>query len=214
MGVPTVVGYTERYHQLKNFISEYTSNGDRILVETGIQSETKVFSLAFNREFIGSAYPRRKDPSQFVKGYLWQKKVEAWSSSELKAALNRWGVSWVFVLSEGYRSVFVEATGNSGTRVDRYYIFKVPAPNTKFLIGSGDVNASINRISLQNLRAKNGIVVIKYRYHPAWKAPSGVKIHRYEIPEDAVGFIALENPPQNVVLQFDPIAMLKAQWPL
>ena len=79
--------------------------------------------------------------------------------------------------------------------------------------GKGEVTAGINRLELAELRPDQGLVVLRYRYHPAWNAPPGVVLEPHPIPEDAVGFLALRDPPPSVTLRFSPRDMLFAAWP-
>ena len=93
-----------------------------------------------------------------------------------------------------------------------YRAFDVSKSPGRFLVGHGDVVASFNRIELTNLReGDNGWIVIRYRYHPAWE--SETEVRRFEIPEDPAGFIALQHPPNNLVLKFNAWAMFQRSWP-
>jgi hypothetical protein len=57
------------------------------------------------------------------------------------------------------------------------------------------------------------MIVLRYRFHPAWWSAGGQPVLRYPVPEDIGGFIALRDPGRNVTLHFDPAAMLRAFWP-
>ena len=69
------------------------------------------------------------------------------------------------------------------------------------------------RVELGELQPEEGLVVLRYRFHPAWKAVPAAVIEPYPIPEDRAGFIALRNPPPELILEFDTRAMLTADWP-
>lgn len=68
-------------------------------------------------------------------------------------------------------------------------------------------------LELEDLVPEGGRVVLRYRYHPAWKGPPGLRIERHPVPEDPAGFLSLIDPPREAVLRFDPRAMLSAPWP-
>ena len=105
------------------------------------------------------------------------------------------------------------ATRSQGVRVGDYTAFRTLTRPSRFLAGRGSVRATLNRIDLTDLVAEDGLVVLRYRYHPAWTTTSGTTIERFEVPEDPRGFLALRNPPPEVRLRFDSWGMLTATWP-
>jgi hypothetical protein len=128
--------------------------------------------------------------------------------------MNRWGVTWVFVQTNEAHALLAAVTGASSVTVGEYRAFQVPSASTsRFLVGRGRVAAQVNRFDLSDVEADNGLIVLRYRYHPAWRSDSGQPVRRYPIPEDNTGFIAMENPGRNVTLRFDPAGMLRASWP-
>jgi hypothetical protein len=131
----------------------------------------------------------------------------------LQQALDRWGVSWVFTKTDEARDLFAETTGEPGLPVGKYHAFRTASSSSRFLVGSGRLAANINRLELTDVQADNGMVVLKYRYHPAWKTDSGEAVVRHSIPEDPSGFLAIENPGREVTLRFDPAAIFGAAWP-
>lgn len=168
--------------------------------------------LVLGREVVGNTFPLEGDPAQFLQHGLLGRRFEDWSAEELRAALDRWGISWVFTRTEEAAQLIRTATHSEGVCVGRYRAFRTLSRPSRFLIGDGNLTAKVNRIDLSNLVAKDGLVVLRYRYHPAWKTPSGVRIERYEIPEDPRGFLAVRNPPSVVSLRFDAWGMLTASW--
>jgi hypothetical protein len=63
------------------------------------------------------------------------------------------------------------------------------------------------------VRPEDGLVVLWYRYHPAWLASNGQRVEHYPVPEDPAGFIALRSPPAELTLRFSPWGMLWTPWP-
>lgn len=198
---------------LGDFVNHRTAPTDRLLIQTRLQSEPKVMALAFGREVVGNTYPKRYDPAQFRNKVLWGKELDSWSSRELRSALKRWGIAWVFSCTEEARALFAEAISSPGEAVGKYHAFQVPDSPTRFLVGKGSVKAKVNRLELTELVPENGLVVLRYRYHPAWQTTSGLTVQQYPVLEDPSGFIALRSPPHTVILRFDPLAMLRAPWP-
>jgi hypothetical protein len=201
------------------FLDTHTTTDDRLLVQSidGYQYEgyeAKAFPLTYNREVIGNTFPEIDDPAQFHHEFLWGKMLSSWQPADLGASLERWGVSWVFVQTDEAHELLAATTGVPSVSVGPYRAFQLPLASTsRFLIGRGQVAAKVNRLNLSDIEAENGLVVLRYRFHPAWRASGGESILRYPIPEDIVGFIAVKNPGRNLTLHFDPRAMLRAPWP-
>jgi hypothetical protein len=200
------------------FITEQTTPADRLLIQSsdGYRHggfETKIFPLRFQREVIGSNFSAVHDPAQFLDKVLLGRELKDWSKEELKLALNRWGVSWVFTANSEGHALFTNTIGPSVAEVGSYRAFQVSPAATRFLIGDGVMEAKVNRIELKNLRSKDGLVVIRYRYHPSWRATSDMPVFSYPIVEDPSGFIALKDPPEEVTLRFDPLALMAKPWP-
>jgi hypothetical protein len=201
-----------------HFITERTTSADRLLIQSsdGYRHggfETKIFPLRFQREVIGSNFSAVHDPAQFLDKVLLGRELKDWSKEELKLALNRWGVSWVFTANSEGHALFTNTIGPPVAEVGSYRTFQVSPAATRFLIGDGVMEAKVNRIELKDLRSKDGLVVIRYRYHPSWRATSDMPVFSYPIPEDPSGFIALKDPPETVTLRFDPLALMAKQWP-
>jgi MFS family permease len=203
---------------LREFVDVRTSPGDRLLVQSsdGYQQggyEARVLPLVYGREIVGCTFSSVENPAQFLRDVLLGRRLSDWSPEELRGALDRWGISWSFTKTEEARVLFEATTGQPGDPVGKYHAFRVTEPVSRFLIGGGQVSAGINRLRLTGLKPDDGLVVLRYRYHPAWKASPGVVLEPYPIPEDPVGFLALEDPPPDVTLDFSPRDMLFAPWP-
>ncbi|MGB3562502.1 MAG: hypothetical protein WBC09_05520 [Thermoanaerobaculia bacterium] len=203
---------------LRQLLDEQTTPMDRLLVQSrdGYQEggyEARVLPLAYGREIVGCTFSSVENPAQFLRDVLLGRRLSDWSPDELRGALDRWGISWVFTRTEEARALFEATTGEPGDPVDRYHAFRLGGPVDRFLIGGGEVSAEVNRLQLTGLKPDEGLVVLRYRYHPAWNAPPGVAVEPYPIPEDPVGFLALRDPPPSVTLRFSPRDMLFAPWP-
>jgi hypothetical protein len=213
LGLPQSVPTPRLVEPLTEFVYARTDPQDRLLVQTVVQCEPNILAAVWGREVVGNAYPDQYDPANFLADRLWGQGLAAWKPAELRAALERWGVSWVFTSDEAAGRVVAAACGEEGEPVGVYRAFRVPGRLGRFLVGTGEVNAGVNRLELTGLRPDCGLVVLRYRYHPAWRASEGVVVERYAVPEDPTGFIALRNPPETVMLQFDAVGMFGARWP-
>jgi hypothetical protein len=200
------------------FVTQHTAPTDRLLIQSsdGYRHggfESKVFPLRFDREVIGTNYPAVADPAQFLDKVLLGRELNNWSTEELKAALERWGVTWAFTVTPEGDQLLTDAVGAPAAEVGNYRAFRMRTAPTRFLVGQGLIEAQVNRLELKKLRSQNGLIVIRYRYHPAWKSTPEVAISPYSIPEDSYGFIAIKDPPESVTLRFDPLMMVHAEWP-
>jgi hypothetical protein len=202
-----------------DFVTEQTTPADRLLIQSpdGHRHggfETKIFPLRFKREVIGSTFSAVHDPAQFLDKVLLGRELKDWTKDELKATLDRWGVSWVFTANSEGQALFTNTIGSPVAELGLYRAFRVsPAPATRFLLGAGVMEAKVNRIELKDLRSKDGLIVIRYRYHPSWRAKPDMPVFSYPIAEDPSGFIALKDPPETVTLHFDPLALMAKPWP-
>ncbi|RMH04078.1 MAG: hypothetical protein D6704_11735 [Nitrospirae bacterium] len=197
---------------LVTFIHNRTQPDERLLIQS-MAWEPRVYPLLLQREVVGNTFPFVKDPAQFLPTLLWGRPINTWEPETLRAILDRWGITWCFTHNAVATSLFQRLTGTPGITVGPYHAFHVGTSSEKFLLGEGRVEVSVNRIELAHLRAQNGLVVLRYRYHPAWEATPPVRITPYPIPEDPIGFLALNDPPENVTLTFRPWKMLHVTWP-
>ncbi len=110
-------------------------------------------------------------------------------------------------------ALFAKTLGEPGKLVGAYQVFTVRPPTGRFLIGEGKVKAALNRLQLSGVHPERELVVLRYRYHPAWVASNGQRVEYFPVPEDPAGFIALRNPPAELTLRFSPWAMLWTPWP-
>jgi hypothetical protein len=203
---------------LRQLLDEQTVPMDRLLVQShdGYQEggyEARVLPLAYGREIVGCTFSSVENPAQFLRDVLLGRRLSDWYPDELRGALDRWGISWVFTKTEEARDLFAATTGQLGDPVGNYHAFRIGEPVDRFLIGGGEVSAGINRLQLTGLEPDDGLVVLRYRYHPAWNAPPGVAVEPYSISEDPIGFLALRDPPPSVTLRFSPRDMLFSPWP-
>jgi hypothetical protein len=203
---------TSASQTLKAFVMEQTSPGDRLLIQS-LDWQTKAMPLSLGREVIGHTFPVLNDPIQFKANSVFGKPLGIWQSEELRNTLQRYGVAFVLTLTPGAGVLFAKTLGEPGHSVGSYQVFTVHSAAGRFLIGEGEVKAALNRLELSGIRPERGLVVLRYRYHPAWLASSGQRVERYAVPEDPAGFIALRNPPAELTLKFSPWGMLWTPWP-
>ncbi|MBK7973377.1 MAG: hypothetical protein IPK07_08880 [Deltaproteobacteria bacterium] len=134
--------------------------------------------------------------------------IGAWSSDELRALFDRYAIGEVLVWSDDARAALasrpevVEPHGGLGG----FTLFRVRAPSSRFLLGRGRIETSLDRIELSELVPEEGRVAIRYHYDPRLRAVPEVAIERVVVDGDPIGFIALRDPPPRVRLGFRPEA--------
>jgi len=203
---------TSASQTLKGFVIEHTSPGDRLLIQS-LDWQTKAMPLSLGREVIGTTFPVFDDPVQFKAHSVFGKAFGAWTPEALRDTLRRYGVAFALTLTPEAGSLLAKTAGEPEKSVGAYQVFSVRPSTGRFLIGEGKVKAAFNRLELSAVQPERGLVVLRYRYHPAWLASNGQRVEHYPVPEDPAGFIALRNPPAELVLKFSPWAMLWTPWP-
>jgi hypothetical protein len=212
--LPRSVIFLDIVPPLRSFIEERTSPQDRLLVQTINSSEPLVIPMLTKREVVGNTYQDEHDPAQFLLHKLFGKRIIDWETEELRSTLERWGIVWAFAHTQQAIELFERLTNDSGEQVGVFFrAFRVQRSSSRFLRGQGEVSGSVNRLDLTGVKSDNGIVVLRYRYHPALETTSGDTVYPYVIPEDPGGFILLKNPREQVTLRFNPWKMLFARWP-
>jgi hypothetical protein len=178
---------------------------------------TRHFSQALpqivGREVVGSAYPDLHDPVQFLPEALFGKGPQELSRAEARQALNDFGISWAFVRSSPWNEFFRKLSHSDGESVGDYRVFCIGQPRSRFLVGSGNLVARINRIELDDVHAPEGYVVLRYRYHPGWVCDPPSSVERFSLSEDAAGLLLITNPQAHMQLRFDPLRALRQPWP-
>jgi len=200
---------------LIRFAQEKTRAGERLLVEAEASgtSITMALPMVIGREVISSAFPDHSDPVQFNPERLFHRDFPGITQHEARASIERFGIDWVFVHSEHWQTFFQRLTRQTGEEVGGYRAFEISRHASRFLLGSGDVVAEINRIAA----FPNGdadAIVLRYRYHPGWTCDGPSKIESFAIPEDPSGFLLIRSPGDKVVLRFDPRLALRRDWPV
>ncbi len=99
-----------------DFVAENTSPDDRLMIQSSDGHkwegyESKSYPITLAREIIGSNFPASYDPVQFLNSMLLGRQIGDWDPDELRAALNRWGVDWVFTATRQADSLIALTLG-------------------------------------------------------------------------------------------------------
>jgi hypothetical protein len=219
------------------FIQHHTLPGDRILLEAarpypwlgeGLPAIT-------HREIISTVFPDVFDPIQF---YTWtlfgrsiersapqaQESIATWalsgrhietlSADQAREVIARFSVNWVIVRNRQWHEFFRRLTGGPGVAVGPYEAFAVSREHSRFLVGAGEVRASVNRLELRNVSSPKNYVVLRYRYHPGWVCDGPATIEPFATPDNSGGLLLIRHPSPTTVLRFDPARALHVPWPV
>ncbi|MFN7954846.1 MAG: hypothetical protein U0610_24180 [bacterium] len=162
------------------------------------------------RELVNGAYVGRPfvrhQVVEFESRILDGRPIAAWPASELDALFRRYAIGHVLVWSREARAALearaelLEPDGVLGELA----LFRVRAPSSRFLAGSGRIESTLDRIELSELVPENGRVVLRYHFDRELAASPPVRLERFPIDGDPIGFVALIDPPPRVRLGFHP----------
>ena len=211
LSLPPPMERIESAQALTQLILRHTGPGERILVQTRLKADPQVFALWWNREVAGCTYPVVTDPLHFDRERMLGRAIRHWKPGELKIAIDLWGITKVVAWSPEAMAILESALGPGG-RGGTPQIYTVPNAASLLLTGSGDVRVSVNRIKLTNLRSQDGVVVIRYRFHPAWQAEPPIKVLRRTYPRESHRLHRAAKPADRVTLRFDPRLVFRAPF--
>ncbi len=203
-GLPYPVPTPSFVDPLTDFVAEHTLPGERILLQTKAQCEGKILSVIWGREVVGNAYPDQHDSANFVANKLFGREIDDWNPSLLRETLAQWGINWVITSTESARQLFQKMYPESCHVVGSLHAFHISRSTDRLLIGSGKVVASINYFAISDIDAENGVIVLRYRFHPAWRSNDGSQISPFPVLGEPAGFIAIRPVSNKVELHFSP----------
>jgi hypothetical protein len=197
--------------QLASFLERSTTSDDRVLVESTptqlpvegplgriiVVRRFALLPLLVEREYlgyIGTAPFLAHRYTSFEGGMLFGKYVDRLSPNELEAILTRYGISWVVACTaEAVRAVrmFPELVEDVGPAAD-CRVLRVRRPErARFLEGSGEVQASLDRIAVTHAVGER--IVLKYHWMPGLRTDPPLPIEEARQPGAPVGFIAVRS---------------------
>jgi hypothetical protein len=206
--------------ELHQWLVAHTDRSARILIEdnNAWQGKQQTYGGArypgllpalLPRECIGGPLPNafiRHHYVDFSDGRLLGRPIEQYPDDLLKARLDLYNVRWIVAWSENSRrrlaqsATWVRPLANFGGLA----VFEVDQTPNFFLHGRGRLRADFDRIELSDLQPVEGKVVIKYHYLEGFRAEPPAKLLAVPVPDDPIGFLGIENPPEKIVLRFDP----------
>jgi len=201
---------------LMDFLERNTTRAGRILIEDSEASQEEpeayygghypgLFPEHVKREYLCGPrpmYPIKHSYASFVKGLLFEKKLQDYSLVELKKMFEIYNVKWIVCWlpeSKDFFDKFPEYVSEIAT-FDKFSVYEVKRKTSFFLKGGGRVRADYNRIALEDLVAEDGSVVIAYHWLETLRADPEIPLERYMAGGDPVGFIKISNPPSSLTI--------------
>ena len=125
--------------------------------------------------------------------------LDSYTQAELSEVMQAFNVKWV-VTNASFDSDFYTFDDVARLRPDMiqlidevagYRVYHTRWPADEFLVGSGDVSAQMNRLTVRDASA--GRVVLKYHWLPTLRSDPPLPMRAYAVLDDPVGFIEVDN---------------------
>ena len=180
---------------LIDFIQHRTLENDRILLEAAwpYAQFGKILPAITHREVISTTFPDVDDPIEFHSYRLFGRSTESVhrSGSRGSGAVQRQlGDCPLPALAR----ILPEDRGRTRPSAGPYEAFAVGGGHSRFLVGTGEVLAGVNRLELRNVGSPQDYVVIRYRYHPGWVCDGPSTIEPFPTPDDSGGLLPNPSP--------------------
>jgi hypothetical protein len=136
---------------------------------------------------------------------LLGKKLFEWDEPGLAQALTLYNIGWAVAYSkpaiaflDSFPALFrpLEVHGD-------FKFYEVSRTHSYFLEGSGQIQVSSNRFLLSHVQSETGRVVLSYHWHPCLKATPPSRLWKEPLGEDPVGFLGIEDPPEEMEIELD-----------
>jgi len=163
-----------------------------------------ILPLLTGREVVTPPLPEVSLPVATIgltDGTLFGKPIEQFSPSAFQEYTDRYNIRWMICFSPAtkqYLKGFPKSYLREDTVIGHFSFYEINRPSNFFLKGSGEVSAEFNRISLKNVKAESGEVVLKYHWFPMLRTVPERKVERIDYGGDPVGFIKIQNPPEEI----------------
>lgn len=200
---------------LIDFVQHGTVAGDRVMLEAAgpYPWVGRGLPVATNREVISTAFPDLFDPIQFLSSRLFGHARDSLSFDRAGEMLGRYGVNWVIVREGPWKEYFRKLHGAPEATLGPYEAFHVSREHSRFLVGTGEVHASVNRLELRNVGSPHDYVVLRYRYHPGWTCDPPSTVEPHPTDDGGGGLLLIRHPSPTTVLRFDTARALRTPWP-
>lgn len=202
---PEVKGLGDISRRLLDWLGRNTNAEARVLFETSLgrihDGAHMAGYLALNaqREFIGGPYVHMHHAG-FWDGFVFGRKIAAFTSGEFAERLALYNIGWVIVHSAPSKE-FLDRQPGISVRAEQgpLKVYEVAGPRSFFVEGAGRVaGRGFNRLDLQDLSGP--AVTLKYHYVPGMAADPPVKLEPVLLQNDPEPFVRIIAPPPAATL--------------
>jgi hypothetical protein len=160
-----------------------------------------------HRELIGgpiNLYNDRHHFAEFHSGKLLKKEIQTLTDDAIRNYFRLYNIGAVVAFHPDsiQRIQSVPGLVTLNRRVGPVHLMRVNQPLSWFLQGEGKVKASLNRLDLSELKAKE--VVLKYHWTKGLSASPPARIDPVKIYDDPIPFIKIIEPPAALTLRISP----------
>lgn len=209
---------TNKKKSISNLITRLPKNG-RILIEDPSLSPTDVAipPLPSSHEYLGlmrhlSGFLHTQSTCFLTLGVekIWflGREFSSYTAEELVEALERYNIQTVVIFTKYTRAKFLRHPERFSLllKTDQAAIFRVIGiPPSYLMKGTGDVQASVNRIEIKN--PSQGDLLLKYHWLDSLQALDNVRMWPQIVGNDPVPFIAVANERDrgSIVIKNQPL---------
>ena len=190
--------------RLLSILRQSTNSGGRILVEDScFESGHRYFGahgvvLAYylDRQYLMGDHgyiPLMHNRMTLRAGHILGRELQSYSPTELCEYLSLYNVHWVLGYSEAlaeYASRYPEVL-RLEVEQDGFQLYNVRSPGSFLLMGQGEVELDCNGVRVTG--CGRGPIVLKYHWTEGLRCPQGLKLSRFPVSGDPVGFIRVDN---------------------
>ncbi len=216
---PLKTGMDEDSKELLSWVRKNTDRSARLLIEDVNEWDTRpgekplyggarmvqLLPLLVPRELVGGPLPNafiKHHYAGFHDGEFLNQPIKYMTDAELDQAMRLYNIGWIVAWTSDSRKRFRRyGPAMLEESIGPFDCFRLEREHSYFLQGSGQVEVEFNRIRLSRLEPEDGKVVLSYHFAGGIRIEPLGEIKRWRKGSDPVGFISIEGPSREMVLQ-------------
>ncbi len=201
---PGFGGAAEKFSELAGWIRDHTATGARIAFLDASPGPVSgaAFSHYADRQLIGGPFSQMNlvhAYASFTRDRFVDTPLARLTRENLARLAERYNVGWVVTTTGESCAVFTaleapfvaQIIGGAGSDETRFCVFELALEASFFLEGSGEAEASLNRIEVRG--ASPGRVILKYHWLDTLAVSPALPIREHRLEGMPAGFIEVEN---------------------
>ncbi len=190
---------------LAEAIEKYTRPGARIMIE-GLQGAAEfIMPYLLQREYLSGPFYGwwiKHEFAGFYTGKAFHNDLSQHTAVDIMPYLELYNVGYVVCASEialEFFDSYPEHFRLMGS-ASWFKFYEVKQDYSFFIEGQGRVVADYDRLTLSRVHTQTGRIVLSYHWLDSFKTDPPAKIYRVDYLDDPIGFIAVDNPPESLVI--------------